>query len=340
MKTTSLLEEISNSQDVELKWLLENQEWSNIKVIIEELWQNYSSSILGRNRKGFINDCKNAGFHARFWEMYLGCALKNYGYELVKKSELGPDICVKSPKIWIEARIATDGIIGTMQNSNDSMNRVPKFPAPNQLFGVPEDKILLRYRTALEDKNSKYQKYIKKGVIGETDPYIIALNAWKVSFAIFDHQYTDGIIPTIFKALFPVGNDVFGFTQGASSIDYRMYQYRETLDKIKEDGSLEPIDMRGFLKDENIGISGVLFSKVGISWLYNFYSEKLAANFIFIHNPNAKNSLPKGWLKAGHEYWFEGDVLVKFDHEKQIREERFLVMRNNGTWNLVETNSN
>lgn len=260
------------------------------------------------------------------------------GIEIIQKSEIGPDVCVKKPKIWIEARVATDGIIGEMSNSNDSMNKIPDFPAPNQPFGAPEDKILLRYRTALEDKHTGYKKYIDNGIVSENDPYIIALNVYKVSCAIFDHQYTDRILPTIFKALFPVGNDVVVFALGAKFYDYRMYEYRPTLGKVREDGVEKQIDMRGFLKGENNGISGVLFSKVGINWLRNYYSEKLAANFIFIHNPNAKNPLAKGWLKAGHEYWFEGDSLVKFDHEKQTREERFLVLRINETWNLAEIN--
>lgn len=115
-----------------------------------------------------------------------------------------------------------------------------------------------------------------------------------------------------------------------------MYEYRPNLNKLKENGEIEKIDMTGFLKKENEVISGLLYSKVGINWLRNWLPQNLAEDFIFIHNPNAKNKLPIGWLKAGHEYWFEGDFLIKFNHKKQIKEERFQILRQNGRWNLVD----
>jgi hypothetical protein len=53
-----------------------------------------------------------------------------------------------------------------------------------------------------------------------------------------------------------------------------------------------------FLKKEYEGISGVLFSRTSI---YEAYTG-MGKDFIFVHNPQAINKVPEGWLRAGYEY--------------------------------------
>jgi hypothetical protein len=88
-------------------------------------------------------------FHARFWEMYVTCSLLEGaaagGYK-VSCPKPGPDILleVEGQRIWIEAIIATAGAAG----HPDSLTE----PNPEGSGRIPEEKLVLRYTTAIRDK--------------------------------------------------------------------------------------------------------------------------------------------------------------------------------------------
>ncbi len=109
----------------------------------------------------------------------------------------GPDIKIDhaSTTIWVEAVIPTSGD----PSKPDSV--------PNLQMGVaqqvPDDQIILRYRSAIYDKFNKYCEYLKDkgGIITEKDCYIIALNGCKI-------RHGDREPPRIVRSVLPFGWEV------------------------------------------------------------------------------------------------------------------------------------
>ncbi len=58
------------------------------------------------------------------------------------------------------------------------------------------------------------------------------------------------------------------------------------------------------------GISAVVYSTAeGFNW-----NGVLGGDLTLIHNPLAISPLPRGFLGVGHEWWRDGDQLVRQDH--------------------------
>ncbi len=111
---------------------------------------------------------------SRFWEMYLGCAMLDRGLALVPRSQrasVGPDLCIRagSQRIWVEAiaprtGTGTDAVRGLFAGSG----------------WVPEAQIVLRYRSAIEEKHKKWRKYVSSGVISEDEPFLVGVNGFQI----------------------------------------------------------------------------------------------------------------------------------------------------------------
>ena len=137
-----------------------------------------------------------------------------------------------------------------------------------------------------------------------TDPYVIALNTYKTSFAQFDHQHAPGHIPLVAKALFGYGETVllsFFPRDGRSaqiSSDRFDYIYRRHLEVKKE----KRVPTNLFFLEEYSGISALILSKEGFwTWTHRI-PIPLSENFIVVHNPFARNPLTNGWLKSGTRF--------------------------------------
>jgi hypothetical protein len=62
-----------------------------------------------------------------------------------------------------------------------------------------------------------------------------------------------------------------------------------------------------FLQQKYSNISALIISKEGFWSWQNRIPSCLSEAFTVVHNPLAKNRLPKQWLKSGHELWI-GEV--------------------------------
>ena len=263
---------------------------SEAREFIENLWVHYRQYA----DKDFVKKVP-LEFHSRFWEMYLTCALKKLGKEILpKKRRAGPDIEIENldSRVWVEAVAATPG--------NSTNNPMPSEPIPSgkiSFFRVPEEKIVLRYTTAIDEKVKKYRGYAGKNVIAINDPYVIAVNGHQVPLSRNDEDE----IPYIVQAVLPFGLPFVNLDEENSN--GLLYKYRPEL-RTPKDGSVQK---NIFLLKEYEFISGILFSMVGI---YN-YRMPMGKDFIFIRNPMAKNRLPPGWLGIGHEYRVDGNLLMR-----------------------------
>jgi hypothetical protein len=275
-----------------------------IRDFLEDLWTQYSQYVTEHGK--FIAGMKAQPF-TRIWEMYLGCALSECGLVLEAKGEKGPDIKLSNPCIWVEAVVSTDGSSATGIQPASS---VPEVLLHESMWGgPPEDEIIWRCATSIDGKRKRFARYLEGGAVTQTESCVIGLNVHKTSFAQHDHQYTENHIPLIAKVLFGYGNCValqLHDRRGLSptvSIDGFHYQYRSRVSQGV------PTDI--FLQDEASAVSALIVSKEGFWSWHHRIPKSLGESFMVIHNPLARNPLPRQWLRNGHELWIEQGQLHK-----------------------------
>jgi hypothetical protein len=277
-----LLDSSIVSSDEDFKYACDDSE---ARLFVENLWNRYKDHA----DKDFPQKIATR-FHDHFWEMYLACTLKDNGNDLLIKTRWkGPDIEIKSAdfsRIWVEAIAATPGY-------GEDRVHLPKLD--NEMIYVPQEQIVLRYTTAIDAKYKKYTYYKNENIIGISEPYIIAVNGNKVPCASDDEN------PYIVQALFPIGLQFVQINWDTPEESTTGYTYRPEIKKAS--GNCVPTN--NFLRREYEGISGIIFSRVGI----REFRGKMGGDFIFVHNPFALNKLPDGWFRMGHEYHLEGNSL-------------------------------
>lgn len=175
--------------------------------------------------------------------------------------------------------------------------------------GPPEDEIIWRCATSVDKKRTKFDGYLNKGTVNQVEPCVVGLNVYKTSFSQYDHQHTQHHIPLIAKVVFGYGKCVLlqlyptdAFSRPISSERFD-YEYRPCLNNsVRTDI---------FFREEGSAISALIVSKEGFWSWQNRIPDSLGESFILVHNPLARNRLPKKWLKTGQEIWIERGQLHK-----------------------------
>lgn len=281
-------------QDIEpndptLKRLFFNPRFREDFQFLESIWAFYEPYA----DANFLVEIRNQ-FHARFWEMYLAYTLSKLGFRLIPvKSQKGPDICI-SPDgnvVWIEAIAPSRG------TGNDAVPQ-PNLSGPNECSRVPEEKIILRYASAISAKFQKYVTYLDDGLVKENEPFIIAVNGREIPYSLFEDE-----VHYIVQSVLPIG-------PLTTILDANTYQtirderaYRPAI--VKQNRA--SVSTRIFLDSDYSGISGVLFSNVAVVDRPSI----VGSDFVFVHNPLARNPVPLHWLPVGWEYWVAGNELKK-----------------------------
>jgi len=253
-----------------------------VKKRIEDLWFIFKPFADSNFKQAFRDN-----LISRFWEMYLGVMFLQESKKLIKSGNVGPDICVKeseNEKIWIEAIAPSCG------------EGPDKVPAMRGSGWSPEEKILLRIRSAIEEKYNKYIFYIEREHILSTEPYIIAINSCKLDYTLLnsDPSY-------IIQAVFPIGQLSATFRSDTGEKIKEGYLYRPTIKKKNK----SPVETDIFLHDKYKVISAVLYSEI---WPYD-HPTRLGDRIRLVHNPNAINPVESYWLSAGIEYYLVGDKI-------------------------------
>jgi hypothetical protein len=297
-----LFDSTYTTDDAELRNLLAA---ATVRDFLENLWTKYSRFVV--EQSNFTVEMKAQPF-ARIWEMYLGCALSECGLVLERKKEAGPDIKLSKPRVWVEAVVSTDG--QKSQTNDQPTSRVPEVLLHESMWGgPPEDDIIWRCATSIDEKRKKFTRYLERGLITETEPCVIGLNVHKTSFAQYDHQHTENHIPLIAKVLFGYGkcvalqlHDRRGLLP-TISIDGFHYQYRSSV--------FESVPTDIFFQESASAVSALIISKEGFWSWHHRIPKSLSENFMVIHNPLARNPLPRKWLRNGYEIWIEQGQLHK-----------------------------
>jgi len=162
---------------------------TNHRAVLEELWCQYAKLA----DHHFLSQAVRQ-FLPRFWEIKLGCVFMDSLPHVERVGKQGPDFRCK----------LRNGVItyleATCPGPGDRRDKV-KDIEPDSAGWVPEDKVVLRLTSAFENKHKSYRGYVEKGLVGETDPFVIAINGCGVP-----HTLIDSDPPYIVQALFPLGS--------------------------------------------------------------------------------------------------------------------------------------
>lgn len=211
-------------------------------------------------------------FLPRFWEMYLAVTFLDHGFQLYRAGNAGPEFYFTSgnQRIWVEAVAPGPGI------GND---RVPELQMGAEIARkVPTEKIILRYTNAITEKQTRYRRALKNGVMNELDLYILAINCRGIPDAPYGNA-----LPFFVQALLPFGDLTVPINVKTKEFSEPFYQLREEITKAT--GS--PVSTRAFLDPEFAFVSAVIGSAVDCV----NRPPKLGGDFTILHNPSASRPL-------------------------------------------------
>ncbi len=270
--------------------LRDDPTFADLRTRMEQLYRQF---------KPFADDNFEAEFQKRviprFWEMYLACALIDGGFGLIPRKNRppgGPDICIDQggSRIWVEAVAPEVG---------EGPDRVPAQQGDTELFSiVPEDQITLRFCSVIDHKFRKHSDYLKKGLVGSGEPFVIAVNGADIPNAAV---ILPGDVPYAIRAVLPIGPLVVTIDRKTGTKVKEEFARRNRIPKLSE--KVVPTDL--FLEPNYGTISALLFSNV-----HPFSFDRATLDGVsLLHNGSAQQRLPMGWLKAGVEYWVDGGLL-------------------------------
>jgi type I restriction enzyme S subunit len=216
------------------------------------------------------------------------------GYRVCPKSErskgpAGPDILLEREgnRIWIEAVAVTRGD----PSKADSLVE----PNPPE---IPEEKIVLRYTSAIGEKYRKYFRYLEKRIVNEADAYVVALNGSALGY----WQSPAWDVPRFLKALYPIGKPQLLLDKKSREVVDTGNQPRFTI--VKAQGS--PVSRQAFIDRRWRGISAVIHScahaDMGRFCAYEDV-RRLGFEFEIAYSPLARQPLSQGVIPAKIEWW-------------------------------------
>jgi hypothetical protein len=164
---------------------------------------------------------------------------------------------------------------------------------------IPYEKMLLRWTAALKEKRDKLegcppkiQGYRAKGIVQDGDPYVVAINACRLS-SLAQEKGPSGLALAV-EAVFPVGPWAFPILEK----DGRLGEpFRSVRPFIKKENHAE-VRVDNFLDAAYAGVSALL----GCS---TCYAPDGGLELVVVHNPLAHNRLPVGFLGTTTEYLAE-----------------------------------
>ena len=255
-----------------------------VKNLCFACWKRFKPYADSKFKNGFKED-----FHARFWEMYLTSVLIDGGFELKPRKDEEPDILISNNglKIWIEA-----------VTSNNSKCKLRTEKSQENDMGITisdgmkqTSYLIERYTNSISTKLLQYENHVKNKKVEADAPYIIALNGGRLHRARIPYIS----VPNIIKAVYPVGGFYLSINTRTKKIEGEGHHYQCAIKKSSND-ALIPTDM--FMDKKYAGISGILFSNRDCLNI----PEQYGSEFIFVHNLNARNPIPRGYFKMGEEY--------------------------------------
>lgn len=237
----------------------------------------------------------------RMAEMLLAKHLWDHGFTLASSRE-GPDFRAsrENSSVWIE--LVTPEPVGID----------PGWLAPQQtgVWSYPHREIALRYTSALKEKHEKLvgtkesrPGYLKKGVVGPADPYVIAINQHLLQGSF---RTLDGIsqTPTACEVLYGVGPQQIHLDSATGQAKRFDHSHRPGLSKVRADGGTAIVPAESFLNQDYAPVSAVFALDLQEEALVTptLDTQRQCHLAAVIHNICALNPLPHHFL-PGQEHW-------------------------------------
>lgn len=252
-----------------------------------------SSGFAGSN---YISEL-TSGSNGKFWscvsEALIFDRIREMNFGVRPNAGVGPDFLVEdgNRKVWIE--VVCPQPIGLPPEWLEIQS---------SSFGhVPHDAILLRWTSAIKEKTEKLigsedgrvRGYLHTGVVSESDVYVIAVNGCQLRHGPFPALHGISQFPYAVEAVFPIGPYQLKIDKKTLKCVGDGFQERYSISK--PNGSSVP--SYAFLDTRNKMISAI--------WAVDFNAGTVIGNHepsALIHNPNAVNALPQGFLPSCEEY--------------------------------------
>jgi len=237
-----------------------------------------------------------SGQDSKFWacvsEALLADRLRNKIF--LERSTIGegPDFLIGDGnlKVWIE--VICPEPIGIPADWISIQDGVTDFPHVD---------ILLRWTAAIKEKGEKLigntdgtiTGYLQKGVVASNEAYVIAVNGCQLRNGPFSALYGISQFPFAAEAVFPVGPIQVRIDRETGNVVDQGHQHRPYI--INRNNAQVPAYT--FLDPR--------FNQISAIWAVDLNGGSVIGNsepMAVIHNPNALNPIPKGFLPADSEY--------------------------------------
>lgn len=171
----------------------------------------------------------------------------------------------------------------------------------NIATSMPHEAILLRWTSAIKEKteklvgssDGKVRGYLERGVVSPNDMYVIAVNGCQLRHGPFPALCGISQFPYAAEAVFPIGPYQIQIDRETLRTVGHGHQQRFTIKK--PNGASVP--SHAFLDPRYQSVSAV--------WAVDFNGFGAIGNpepSALIHNPNAVNPLPRGFLPVDDEF--------------------------------------
>ncbi len=230
-------------------------------------------------------------FHQRWFEMYLGTALRRAGLD-VSARKPGPDLQV----LHGEQRIHIEAIAPSAGNPlhADAVPEPVYRDADGELIAVqvPHDQITLRIAHAFRAKAGVFDRYRQRAYVREGERCIIAINLRAIP-----HAWADAA-ECWYRALYGVGDRFVAIDPAGGAITAGR-NHRALLHRVG--GAAE--DVAPLLRQENCLISGVLGSSADVGNVPNLPGD----DFMLMPHASPNAPYPQGLLHLGGELVLHAD---------------------------------
>lgn len=241
---------------------------------------------------GELTSGQDSKFWSRLSEALLADQLRCKDFPERPNAGEGPDFLVTdgARNIWIE--VICPEPRGLPENWLNFQEGVTDFP---------HEAILLRWTAAIKEKAEKLigsadgriTGYLQTGVVAPEDPYIIAVNGCQLRNGTFSALFGISQSPFAVEAVFPVGPYQLRIDRETGKVVGQGHQHRPYV--MNRNGAMVPAYT--FLDDR--------FNNISAIWAVDLNGASAIGNNepkVIVHNPNATNPIPTGFLPADSEY--------------------------------------
>jgi hypothetical protein len=266
----------------------------NYKASLLALWEKYLA--LNLPNEHFVTEFtsgKKAIVFQRAWEMMVARHLDGLGFKITTAAH-GPDFRFDHDgcTYWIEAvSPEPKGVPGDYLEA-------PK-PGEFKVGDVPHEEVRRRWITAIKAKSDKLAGYRAKGIVGDNDAYVIAVNGCQLGAFPIHHGVSQ--LPYAVEAVYPAGPIAVPVEKksGAFGTPYLSNQW------MIKSAKGNPVPTSMFVNQEYADVSGVIAST-------SDRSEDPILPLDVVHNHFAKMAIPRGLF--GSERWDRRKESDRSDH--------------------------